>query len=326
MSKLKSIPGIWWALILLIVVSAIAMPHSFSVNHISSLLQVSAFLGVIAFGQTLVLITGGLDLSVSHMITFTNIIYCLIMGGSMSNAPKAFAVCLLCAMLVGLFNGIMITKFKVVPMICTLASDQILYGAALVITKAVQTGSVAEGLLFLGTGKIGGFLPVPFVIAAVILAVLVFITKKTIFGKSIYACGSNRTAADVNGIKSDRVIIIVYIISALCAAVSGFLLSSYIYLPSFSIGDGYGMSSIAAAVIGGTLLSGGKGSLINTLGGVLFLNQINSMTNVLNVSTGGQFLIQAIIIIVGIVVTSGSGDLVSGLKRKLGRSKKAANG
>ena len=302
---LKKVPGIWIALILLYIVSVIIIPSSLSMSHISNLLQTASFLGLVAIGQTLVIITGGIDLSVTSTILATNIVFCMMMDGKAENAPKAFAMCLLLGIVIGVVNGTLITRFKVVPMICTLAVNQILYGIALLYTGGVPAGSVGAELGVLGTGKILTYIPVNFLIWLFATALIWFVCQKTPFGRKLYACGSNPTAAHVNGIHVESSVTVAYIISSVCAVMCGILLSCYVNMASFGLGNGYDMNSVAAAVVGGALLIGGAGSVINTAAGVLFLCQINSLTNVLGIPTGGQYVIRAAIIIIGVIATSG---------------------
>jgi ribose/xylose/arabinose/galactoside ABC-type transport system permease subunit len=302
----RKIPGIWLALILLYLLSSIATPTMFSSAYLSNIMQVASFLGVVSLGQTVVVLTGGIDLSVSNMIMATNIIFCIVMNGELRNAPLAFAACAAAGIFTGLVNGVLITRFRVVPMICTLAVDMVIFGLALILTNGVPKGSVGPELSALGTGRVGGFVPTAFIVWMCVMALLWFICTKTVLGKHIYACGSNPTAAFAGGINTDRTKIAAYIISSLCAVVCGILLSTYVNLPSFGVGTPYALNSVAAVVVGGALLTGGSGSVINTVAGVLFMAQINSLTTVMRIPTGGQYVIQALIIILGVAVSSGA--------------------
>jgi ribose/xylose/arabinose/galactoside ABC-type transport system permease subunit len=298
-----NVPGIWIGLLILFAVSVILQPGMFSVGHIANLLQIAAFLGVVALGQTCVILTGGIDLSVSGLIMMTNILACYLINGNPANIPITLAVCVLAGLGAGCLNGFLITKLKVIPLICTLAIDQVLYGLALIFTTGVPKGSVGEAFSVVSTGRLFSLVPLSFLIWLGITLFFAGVLKKTAFGRRLYAVGANSKAAWAAGIRTDRVILGAYIVSALTAVATGLLISAYVNIPSFGVGAPYALNSVAAVVVGGALLTGGAGSVISTAAGVLFIKQLDSLTNVMNVSTGGQYLIQAIIIIAGVAAT-----------------------
>lgn len=313
------IPGIWLAVIVLYVLSGIIAPKMFTLNHLFNLLQVASFLGVVALGQTLVILTGGIDLSVSSVVMGTNILACMLMNGGKNSTLLAVLVCLALGAVVGLVNGLLISKVKIIPLICTLAMNSVIFGAALLYTGGFPKGSVSEGFEVLGQGKIFGGIPVSFLVWAGITAILAIVMTKTPMGRKIYALGANRRAAYAAGIKTDRTTVIAYVLCSVTAVVTGLIISAYINLPSFGVGEPYALNSIAAVVVGGTALSGGIGAVTLTAAGTLFITQLNSLTNMLNISTGGQFLIQGIIIIIGVLLSSRfgkSGKRLFKLKRK----------
>ncbi len=298
------IPGIWIAVIVLYVISGIIAPKMFSPRHLFNLLQIGSFLGIVALGQTLVILTGGIDLSVSSVVMGTNILVCMLMNGGKNSTVLAVLICLFLGIVVGAVNGLLISKVKIIPLICTLAMNSVIFGLALLYTGGFPKGSVSKEFSVLGQGKLFGVIPVSFLVWMLVTAILVFITKKTSIGRKIYALGANKRAAHAAGINTDVVTITAYIMCSLTAVITGLIISAYINLPSFGVGEPYALNSIAAVVVGGTLLSGGIGSVMLTAAGALFITQLNSLTNMLNISTGGQFLVQGIIIIVGVVFSS----------------------
>jgi len=303
MKKRIKVPGIWIGLLALYIVSVILAPSMLSTGHLLNLMQIASFLGVVALGQTFVILAGGVDLSVSGVIMMTNVLICYYMNGDPGNTVLALAICFAAAIAAGVVNGVLITKFKVIPLICTLAMSQILFGLALIFTGGIPRGSVGAEFSVIGTGRVFSVIPVSFLIWLALTIGLHFMLKKTVFGRQVYAVGANSRAAWAAGISAAKATIKVYVVSALMAAVTGLLISAYVNIPSFGVGDPYSLNSIVAVVVGGTLLTGGVGSVLSTAGGVLFISQINSLTNVLNVSTGGQYLIQAAIIIIGVAST-----------------------
>jgi len=303
MKKRINIPGIWIGLLALYIVSVILAPSMLSTGHLLNLMQIASFLGVVALGQTFVILAGGIDLSVSGVIMMTNVLICYYMNGDPNNTVLALVICFAAAIAAGVVNGVLITKFKVIPLICTLAMSQILFGLALIFTGGIPRGSVGPEFSVIGTGRVFSVIPVSFLIWLALTVGLHFMLKKTVFGRQVFAVGANSSAAWAAGISVTAATIKVYVVSALMAAVTGLLISAYVNIPSFGVGDPYALNSIVAVVVGGTLLTGGVGSVASTAGGVLFISQINALTNVLNVSTGGQFLIQAAIIIIGVAST-----------------------
>jgi ribose/xylose/arabinose/galactoside ABC-type transport system permease subunit len=304
MSKRRfSITGIWIGLLILFIISFILQPNMLNISHITNLFQIAAFLGVVSLGQTFVILTGGIDLSVSNVIMTVNLLFCYIINGNPAKVPLALALCLLVGIAAGFLNGLLITKLRVIPLICTLAMDQILYGISLICTRGVPKGSVNEGFCVISTGRFLNIIPYSLLIWLFFIILLAFVLKTSAFGRKLYAVGANSRAAWAAGINADRVTIGAYIISSLAAVVTGLLISAYVSLPAFGVGAPYALNSVAAVVVGGTLLTGGVGSVITTSAGVLFIKQIDSLTNVMNVSSGGQYIIQAIIIIAGVAVT-----------------------
>lgn len=313
MKKLH-IPGVWAAVLLLYVISVLISPNMLSWLQIYNLLKVSAFLGIAALGQTFVLLTGGLDLSVAGLITGTNILCCLLMGGEVSLPVQIAAVVLplLVAALAGVFKGLLVAKLKILPMIATLSLNYILQGGALLLTNGVSKGRVTKGFARLSEQSLFGVLPYTFAVMLVLAAVLIFLQSKARFGKELFATGSNLTAAYYNGVSSTRTIVCAYVICSVCASISGLLLSSYIELPSYDLGEPYSINSIAACVIGGTLMCGGVGSVAGSFGGAIFITLLNSLLNVMKMPVGVQYVIRGGIIILGIL---GAGNLKEGIRK-----------
>jgi ribose transport system permease protein len=324
MKKLK-IPPIWIAVILLYAIACILSPNMLSWDQIKNLLRVSAFLGTVSLGQTFAILIGGIDLSVAGVITATNIICCMVMNYGKGSTILALVIPLVLGVVVGAVKGIIITRIKILPMIVTLALNNVIFGLALILTGGVSTGRVSPGFAAMGDGAMFNILPWTFVFFMLTAAVLLFMQNKTKLGREIYAVGANYRSAHIAGINADATIIKAHIISSVCAVISGLLLSAYINLPSFDLGDPYATDSIAAVVIGGTLMSGGVGGIGGTIGGAIFMTILNSLLNVLKMGMGPQYIIKGVIIVVGLVATSAT--IRNTLKaRLLGRGgvKKAA--
>lgn len=273
----------------------------FKASQVFNILQVTAFLGTVALGQTVALLVGGIDLSVSGVVTLTNIVVASVMAGQTDRMVPAIALCLLLAAGVGLINGLLVAVVHVTPLIVTLATNSVLFGAALVYTKGAPHGSVSSTFAEIGQGHLMGF-PISTICWLLIALGIAWLLRKTTYGRQLYALGANPRAARLMGVHVGRLLISAYILSSLLAAAGGFLLTAYIGLPSLGIGDQFLLTSIAATVVGGTMLTGGLGGVIGTVGGALFITELNSFTTIVQVSTGVQYIIQGIIIALGVVL------------------------
>jgi ribose/xylose/arabinose/galactoside ABC-type transport system permease subunit len=273
----------------------------FQLSQVLNILQVAAFLGVLATGQTLALLVGGIDLSQAGMVTLVNILSTSIMLGADSRTPMAILACLALAALVGLLNGIIITLLKVTPLIATLAMNSILFGAALVYTGGAPHGDAAPGFQWIGAGNLFG-LPVSMIVWLAIALAVAWVLRKTVYGRWLYATGANATAARLMGVPVVPIVISAYVASSVLAALGGLLFTAYIGAPSLGIGNSFLLTSVAAVVVGGTVLTGGVGSVIATIGGTIFITELNSFTNVIQITTGTQMVLQGSIIALSVLL------------------------
>jgi ribose/xylose/arabinose/galactoside ABC-type transport system permease subunit len=267
----------------------------FQVSRVMNILQVAAFLGVLATGQTLTLLVGGIDLSQAGMVTLVNILSTSIMLGRDANTAPAIAACLLLAAAVGMANGFIIVKLNVTPLIATLAMSSVLFGAALLYTGGAPHGEAAAGFQWIGAGNVSG-IPVSLVVWLLIALGVAWLVRRTVYGRWLYAVGANAVAARLMGVRVGAVIISAYGLSAVLAALGGLLFTAYIGAPSLGIGNQFLLTSVAAVVVGGTILTGGVGSVVATIGGTIFITELNSFTNVVHITTGTQMVLQGLII------------------------------
>jgi ribose transport system permease protein len=259
--------------VFLYIISGILQPNYFSLASIFQLLALASFLGIIAMGQTLVILTGGLDLSVAYCLN----IGAVVMTRTAAQCGASFAVLLvfLIALLIGLINGIGIAVLNISPLIMTLAMNSILNSAVLVYTGGTPKGIVPQVVSFLGGGQL--FLNadrtlgirIVILVWTVLSVVVIFMLKKTSYARKIYAVGTNRRAAWLSGINVNFIIISVYCLSSVFAVLAGLLLTGSSGLSYIGMGNYYQMLSIAAVVIGTTSINGGKGGYVGTIAGVL---------------------------------------------------------
>ena len=292
---------VWIAVVGLYVVSGLVSPAMFQVSQVWNIMQVAAFLGVLATGQTLALIVGGIDLSQAGMVTLINIVSTSIMLGSDANTAQAVLACLALAAAVGLANGLIITRLNVTPLIATLAMNAILFGGALVYTGGAPHGEAAPTFEWFGAGNLYG-IPVSMLVWLALALFVAWVARKTVYGRWLYATGANHAAARLMGVPVTRVIVTTYVLSAVLAAVGGLLFTAYIGAPSLGIGNQFLLTSVAAVVVGGTVLTGGIGSVIATIGGTIFITELNSFTNVIRITTGTQMVLQGTIIALSVLV------------------------
>jgi ribose transport system permease protein len=293
--------AIWIAVILLYFVSGLISPGMFQISQALNILQIAAFLGIVAIGQTLALLVGGIDLSVAGVVTMSNIVVTSVMVGRADTLVPGLAICLLLAGAVGFINGLLITLGHVTPLVATLGMNSILFGAALVYTGGAPHGSISPEFAVCGQGHVFG-LPVSTVFWLAIGLVMVWITRQTTFGRRLYAVGANPVAARLMGVPVNRILILTYVLSSALASLGGLLLTSYIGSPSLGIGDQFLLTSVAAVVVGGTRLSGGSGSILGTIGGAVFITELNSFTNIVRVSTGSRFVLQGAVIALSVLM------------------------
>lgn len=298
---LNRIGAVWFAVVALFVISGLISPAMFQFSQVLNVLQVAAFLGVLATGQTLALLIGGIDLSQAGMVTLVNIVSTSLMLGANGNIAEAVLVSLAMAACIGLLNGFVIVVLKVTPLIATLAMNSILFGAALVYTGGAPHGEAAPAFEWIGAGNLLG-VPVSMIFWLAIAVVVAWASRKTVYGRWLYATGANAAAARLMGVPVTAVIISAYVASAVLAAVGGLLFTAYIGAPSLGIGNQFLLTSIAAVVVGGTALTGGVGSVVATIGGTIFITELNSFTNVIRVTTGTQMVLQGAIIALSVVL------------------------
>lgn len=298
---LRSAGAVWIAVILLYIVSGLVSPAMYQTSQVMNILQVAAFLGVIALGQTMVILVGGIDLSQAGTITLVNIVATSLMLGQSENIAIALIACLALALVIGLLNGLLVIIVGITPLVATLGMNSILFGAALVYTGGAPRGDVAPAFEVLGTGDVFG-LPAPALIWLVVAVALFALTRMSVFGRWLYATGANPNAAALMGVPVERVTVGAYVFSSVLAAFGGMLLTAYVGSPSLGIGNQFLLTSVAAVVVGGTALTGGVGGILATVGGAIFITELTSFTNIVRVTSGTQFVIQGGIIILSVLV------------------------
>jgi ribose transport system permease protein len=274
--------GVYVSLAVLLIVALILTPQLYSAQSLFLVLRQAAQLGLVAIGQTLVLLVAGLDLSVGGVIVVTNVVIAEVSSGQDSLIPLAILIALVIGVLVGLLV--------------------LVSGAQVAYTKGIPSGFVPKGLSVVNESI--GPLPVPVVLWIVFNLIVIFILRMTPYGRRVYAVGSNREAARLSGINVDRILISVYILCSIMAVVAGIVLSGYVGYIDRYLGRGLELDSIAAAVVGGTAFTGGRGSLLGTAAGVLIVQLLSSMTLFLGLDIQTQLIVKGVVIIAAVALYS----------------------
>lgn len=265
-----------------------------------NVLRQSAINGIISVGMTFVILTAGIDLSVGSVLALTGVVVAdLVQKGWVP--PLAIAAALGLGALVGTTSGLIITKTKVPPFIVTLGMMTIARGMALTYTQGGPVTGLPDSFRFLGTG-FAGPLPTPIIIASLVFLLGHILLSRTKIGEYIYGIGDNEVAAHLSGIPTNRYITLVYAICGLLTALASTILVGRLNSASPSAGYGFEFDAIAAVVVGGVSLSGGEGSLGDTLLGVLFIEVLNNGLNMLNVSSFYQGVVKGVVIALALLL------------------------
>ena len=266
---------------------------------------------IISVGMTLVILTGGIDLSVGSILALAGAVTAgmLKFGAEFTDMNLYIGFTLMGALVggtlvgafLGWFNGLTITKFKVPPFVATLAMLTIARGLTMLWTGGFPITGLGDSMAFIGTGWFLG-IPMPVWISAIIVLAAVVMTNKTRLGRHIYAIGGNETASELSGLKIKKIKLIVYSIAGACAAIGGIIVTSRLDSAQPNAGMGFELDSIAAVVIGGTSLSGGKGTILGTVQGALIIGILNNGLVLLNVSPFWQQVIKGLVILLAVII------------------------
>lgn len=293
----------------LLIVNILLMLLCYSVNNnffskynMSTLFRQMSFVAIVAFAQTLVLILGDIDLSVGSIACLMATVTAMLMTQTSLNPYFVMAIGLILGMVCGLFNAVLITVFKITPFIITLATSEIFTGIVYVLTEGGSILNIPSSFTAMGQGMMGGILPIPTIIMLAIGLCLYYILHSTPFGRRLYAIGGNSTAARLVGIDVKRNRQLVYMISGCLSALAGILMMSRLGLSQPTVGINWVMPSVTAAVLGGTSMTGGRGSIWGTMIGALLMTIISSTIVVLRISTYAESVVVGAVIIIAVII------------------------
>lgn len=291
--------GVLIALIILVVVMSIFAPNFLTTSNLFGVLQQIAVIGIISVGMTFVILLGGIDLSVGSTVAFTGLVIGLAMRAGI---PVVISLLIGIAIgaVIGCLNGFLIAKVKLQPFVATLGTMTMVRGLAYTITNGQPVYQLPD--FFKNMAGFIGPIPKPVVVMIIAFALGVYTLKYTKFGRYMFAIGGNKVASKLSGINVTKYEILVYVTSGVCCAVAAILLTARMGSAVATAADGYELDAIAAVAIGGTSMTGGRGSIIGTLIGVLIIGVIANGLNLLNVQQGPQRFVKGAIIIFAVML------------------------
>lgn len=295
--------GIYIALLIVLIVARFLSPAFYQSTNILNVLRQASALGILSVGQTIVMISGGIDLSVAATMQLATIAIAELSGARGLPVLPAILFVMVLSALVGVANGLLVTRYRVPAFVATLFLGSVVTGARLVYTRATPSGVLPPAIRVLGHDSTG-LIPnaaLIFIIMAVLADILL---SRSIFGRQLYSVGGNARAAWLSGISVNRVRFLSYILSAILAGIGGLVLAGYVGYADQWIGRGYELDSVAAVVIGGTSFAGGRGSIRGTIAGVLLVTVLLNLVLLLNLNVQWQLVIKGLVIIFAVALYS----------------------
>ena len=291
--------GIVIALAAICVVMSFASPYFLTSANIFNVLQQMSQITIVSVGMALVILTGGIDLSIGYTLGLGGCVLAVLLSGGM-NMILVFVIVIVLGMLIGCANGLMITRLGIAPFIVTLGTGYVMRGAQLLISggRAVTFDSPIS---FLGGGYIGQ-LPFSVIIMFVVVIIGVVFSTRTLTGRNIYAMGNNERAADLSGINTKNLKLLVYVIQAALAALCGIIAAGKLHAADSQLGNGFEMDVIAAVVIGGFSMAGGEGKMWSVLVGSAIIGLIKNAFVLLGVTSYWQTAMIGIVILVAVSI------------------------
>lgn len=296
------IPRSVWPLVAFLVLFAIGGAIRPNLITIDSLLGTATFamiLAIASFGQTIAVIQAGIDLSVPNTIGFSALAFLGLVGPL--GPFGAFAGALLAGAVIGSFNGVVISKLGLTPIVTTIAMNGLLFGVILLVFNFSELTAIPEFIVAITSAKVSVFgleMAAVLPLGLSLMVVLQLLLSFTGWGRSLFVVGSAAEAARLGGLPVDRIRIGGYVLSGVLAAFAGIVIVGYYQQASATMGAGYLLSSVAAVVVGGASIFGGRGSVVGTVGGALVLAQVSTLVAVLNLGANIQQLIYGVIILV----------------------------
>lgn len=285
--------------IMLFFIGGVLAPGFANPDQAANIVRLAAFLGIIGAGQTLVIIGGGggIDLSAGAIVTLSAILAFRVANGQDAQIVPALLVALAAGAFVGLLNGLGVTLLRIPPLVMTLAMTGLVGGTIRAVTRGELAGGTPNLLRQVVSNQIVAGLSGAVFIWLILGVLLWLLLERTVYGKQLIAIGVNRTTARLSGVRVNAVLLVTYTLSGLLAAFGGFVLLGFTGTVFLNLGQPYLFTSIAAVVVGGTALAGGRGSYWGTMAGALMLTLINSLLRALQIDEAYQLVVQGSILL-----------------------------
>lgn len=290
-------------ILVILVIGWIRHPNFISASNIRQQLVLASFLGIIAAGQTILILTGGIDLSVAWNLNFAAIMLTKLAGNQ--NTFGAVTVAIVAAVgaatLFGILNGLGVAYLRIPPLVMTLGMNTVLLGLTTYYTRGTPQGTAPRVIITLATKRIAG-IPWALILWAIVTIAIVFLLQRTTLGANIYAIGNNVKAAYLSGVPVQRTLIICYGLAGFFAGLGALLLTGYSNQSYFRMGDPYVLPSIAAVVVGGTSILGGSGGYIGTIAGAIIITLLTNLLSIENRGRADQQILFGIIVLVMLLI------------------------
>jgi ribose transport system permease protein len=312
-------PAWLWLLLLLIVVAAAVIAEPFlSARNFTNVLRQMIPLGIVAVGQTLVILLAGVDLAVAATISMANTALMGIVAGQATNVPRGIGIVLGIGLLIGLVNGLIIVATNVPALIVTLGTASIVTGITFLYTDQSNFGEPAEIMNDIGFGSVGP-IPILFFLYLAVAVIGLIVQNRTAFGTHLFAVGGSERVALSSGVRVARVQVAAYVACGFLAALAGIAMSMRMGAGEPLSGIGFDWDSIAAVVLGGTALTGGRGGIGGTVGGVAIISILNNVMNLAGVSSFTQIVVKGVIVLIAVLLAARvgrqrAGDVTTGLR------------
>lgn len=296
--------GVFLILIIEFVIFSVANSSFLTPSNILSVGRQMSFTGIAAIGMTLVMLTGGIDISVGSMLAMAGVLCAKLSADLGMPLWVAVIFTLLLGALFGLVNGVSVTRFHIPALIATLATQTILKGIAYLITNAVPVKNLSDTYKFLGQGYLFGIVPVPLVITIALFVLAWWYLDKTYLGRRVYLAGGNEEAARLSGINTKLTITSTYVLSGIFAAIAGVLMAARLGSGQPSVGSGFEMDVITATVLGGINVNGGKGRVVNVFVGACIMGVLANGMTMMNINQYLQWIINGVVLLFAVTMSN----------------------
>jgi ribose/xylose/arabinose/galactoside ABC-type transport system permease subunit len=293
--------GMLIVLAVLFLVCAITSPYFLKVENLLNITRQISVSGIVSIGMTFAILTGGIDLAVGPVLAFSTL---MVAGFQGAGALPAFLIAMAMSLMFGVVTGLLVTKGKLQPFIATLGMMTTVVGIGLTYSHGHPIIGTPDGLTFLGQGKLFNTIPVQTILFTLTAVAASIVLNRTRLGRYIYAVGGNEEGSRLSGIRVDRIKMAAYVISSGLAGFAGIIMANHLNVGEANLGTGMELDAIASVAVGGTSLSGGRGSVLGTVIGVIIIGILNNFLNLINVPGYTQKIVKGAIIILAVLAQS----------------------